>query len=133
MDFKLNNDLHVYQYKEDETEDENINKDKMYILSDNNRENSALEDKEIIKYLDNESKIEQFDNSFEDYKREIKFSRNDIPNESQMFKHEIQRIESDSSDNSRFILDLLRRDMRKNKVTTWLRYNNYINVNWLKY
>ena len=74
--------------------------------------------KEIIKYLDNESKIEQFDNSFEDYKREIKFSRNDFPNESQMFKHEIQRIESDSSDDSRFILDLLRRDMRKNKVTS---------------
>lgn len=74
--------------------------------------------KEIIKYLDNESKIEQFDNSFEDYKREIKFSPNDFPYESKMFKHEIQRIESDSSDDSRFILDLLRRDMRKNKVTS---------------
>ena len=72
---------------------------------------------EIIKYLDNESKIEQFDNFFEDFKRNLKFQSNDIPYESKLFKSGLASIQSDSSDDSRFILDLLRKNMRNNKVT----------------
>lgn len=72
---------------------------------------------EIVKYLDDDSKIEQFDNFFEDFKRNLKFKSNDIPYESKLFKGEIARIQSDSSNDSRFILDLLRKNMRKNKVT----------------
>ena len=72
---------------------------------------------EIVKYLDDDSKIEQFDNFFEDFKRNLKFKSNDIPYESKLLKNEVKTIQSDSGDDSRFILDLLRKNMRKNKVT----------------
>jgi hypothetical protein len=72
---------------------------------------------EIIKYLDDDSKIEQFDNFFEDFKRNLKFKSDDIPYESKLLKNEVKTIQSDSGDDSRFILDLLRKSMRKNKVT----------------
>lgn len=69
--------------------------------------------KEILKYLDDESRIEQFDNFFENTKRK---TFEEIPYESKLLKNEVQKIQSDSSDDSRFILDLLRKDMRKKKV-----------------
>jgi len=72
---------------------------------------------EIVKYLDDDSKIEQFNNFFEDFKRNLKFKSIDIPYESKLLKNEVKTIQSDSGDDSRFILDLLRKNMRKNKVT----------------
>jgi len=73
---------------------------------------------EIVDYIGDEENIERFDSNFEDFKRKLQHQGMDIPYESKLLKNEINSIKSDSSDDSRFILDLLRRDMRKNKVTS---------------
>lgn len=73
---------------------------------------------EIVDYLGDEKDTERFDSNFEDFKRKLQYQAMDIPYESKLLKDEIHSIKSDSSDDSRFILDLLRRDMRKNKVTS---------------
>jgi len=69
---------------------------------------------EIVDYIDDENNIEYFNSVFDDFKRK---TFDEIPYESKLLKNEVERIQSDSSDNSRFILDLLRKDMRKKKVT----------------
>jgi hypothetical protein len=75
--------------------------------------------KTITQYIDDMNGFENFDDDFKEFKD--KFFKKDSLYLDQLPKHiknQIFNIQSDSSKHSRFILDLLRKDIRKNKATS---------------
>jgi hypothetical protein len=87
-----------------------------YLLSFNNDDLYET----ITRFVDNTGDIKEFDEGFKNFKKryledDSKWSPNEL---AQSIKANISSIQSDSTKDARFILDLLRKDLRKNKVTT---------------
>ena len=86
-----------------------------YLLSFNNDD---LYEK-ILRYIGKETDVETFKDEFKIYKE--KYLEEDSKYKDELVKsvkNNITFIQSNSSDDARFILELLRRDLRKNRVTT---------------
>ena len=86
-----------------------------YLLSFNNDDLYET----ILRYIGKETDVETFKDEFKIYKE--KYLEEDSKYKDELVKsvkNNITFIQSNSSDDARFILELLRRDLRKNRVTT---------------
>lgn len=75
--------------------------------------------KTIAQYVENMNGFENFDEGFEKFKE--KYFKKDsfyFDQLAKFLKHQIFNIQSDSNKHSRFILELLKKDIRKNKATS---------------